>query len=340
MSGKVVVWEVKTGARVFEIGDELDSVLAADISSDQTLIALGGPQKVVRIYSTETGQLLHELRKHTDWIYSLEFSPDGVLLATGDRAGNLFVWEGWTGREYLTLSGHTAAITAVSWRSDSNILASASEDASIRLWEMENGTQVANWNAHGGGVLALEFARDGRLLSCGRDNLTKLFDQGGQQLVAFEAFPDLALRATFCDETNRAVAGDWRGEIRVWNAVDGARAGNLTANPLTLAQRLAVASARLAQKQGELQPLQLAAQAAQATLDQLNAELAAAQQKLNAGTAAAQQDIDRITALIAPATEALDCRARRLPRQRRPQFRRHRRTSCAGTKRLRLPKVR
>lgn len=304
VSGKVVVWEVKTGARVFEIGDELDSVLAADISSDQTLIALGGPQKVVRIYSTETGQLLHELRKHTDWIYSLEFSPDGVLLATGDRAGNLFIWEGWTGREYLTLSGHSAAITAVSWRSDSNILASASEDGSIRLWEMENGTQVANWNAHGGGVLGLEFARDGRLLSCGRDNLTKLFDQGGQQLVAFEAFPDLALRATFCDETNRAVAGDWRGEIRVWNAADGARTGNLTANPLTLVQRLAEASARLAQQQAELQPLQLAAQSAQATLDQLNAELAAAQQKLNAGTAAAQPDIDRITALLAPATEA------------------------------------
>ncbi|HRX78333.1 MAG TPA: hypothetical protein P5307_04685, partial [Pirellulaceae bacterium] len=141
-SGKVIVWNVLTGERIMEVGDELDAVLAADISSDQTLIALGGPQRVVRIYSTESGQLLHELRKHTDWIYQVEFSPDSVLLATGDRNGGLMVWEGWTGREYLTLNGHTAGVTGISWRSDSNLVASGSEDGTIRLWEMENGGQV------------------------------------------------------------------------------------------------------------------------------------------------------------------------------------------------------
>src|SRR5690606_31398838 len=51
-SGKVVVWNVKTGERVIEVGDELDAVLAADISADRTQIALGGPNRVVRIYST------------------------------------------------------------------------------------------------------------------------------------------------------------------------------------------------------------------------------------------------------------------------------------------------
>jgi WD40 repeat protein len=133
-SGRVIVWDVKTGERIFEIGSELDAVLAADISSDQQLIALGGPSRVVRIYATRTGQLLHELRKHTDWIYSIEFSPDSVLLATGDRNGGLFVWEGWTGREYLTLKGHTKSVTEVSWRSDSNILATSSEYATVKLW--------------------------------------------------------------------------------------------------------------------------------------------------------------------------------------------------------------
>ena len=53
----MVVWDIHSGRRIIEIGDELDEVLAADISSDQTLIALGGPQRVVRIYATETGQL-------------------------------------------------------------------------------------------------------------------------------------------------------------------------------------------------------------------------------------------------------------------------------------------
>ena len=138
-SGKVVLWSVKTGERILEVGDENDSVLAADVSPDQTQVALGSSSKVVRIYSTKDGKLLHEIRKHTDWITSLEYSPDGVLLATGDRVGGLFVWEAFTGREYFSLRGHTAAITEISWRPDGNVCASASEDGTVRLWEMENG---------------------------------------------------------------------------------------------------------------------------------------------------------------------------------------------------------
>ena len=122
-SGKVVLWNIRTGARVVEIGDEYDSVLAADISSDHSMVALGGSSKMLRIYSTSDGELLHDIKKHTNWIFSLEFSPDGVLLASGDRNGGLHVWESMTGREYLALRGHGGAITAVSWRADSNIIA-------------------------------------------------------------------------------------------------------------------------------------------------------------------------------------------------------------------------
>ncbi len=117
-SGKVVVWSVATGERVIEVGDETDAVLAADISADQTQIALGGPSKMIRVYSTKDGSLVREIKKHTDWVYSVEYSPDGVLLATADRGGGVFVWEAHTGREYFSLRGHTAAVTDLSWRLD------------------------------------------------------------------------------------------------------------------------------------------------------------------------------------------------------------------------------
>ena len=57
-AGKVVVWNVADGKQVIEVGDEHDAVLAADISADQTQIALGGPGKVVRVYSTKDGEKL------------------------------------------------------------------------------------------------------------------------------------------------------------------------------------------------------------------------------------------------------------------------------------------
>ncbi|MBT4868322.1 MAG: hypothetical protein HON53_24710 [Planctomycetaceae bacterium] len=313
--GLAVVWNIKTGERIIEIGDELDTVLAADISSDQTLIALGGPQKVVRIYSTETGRLLHELRKHTDWICSLEFSPDSVLLATGDRNGGLFVWEGWTGREYLALKAHSKMVTAVSWRSDSNVVASCSEDGSIRLWEMENGGQIKSWGAHGGGVGSVEFARDGRIVSCGRDRVTKLWNQAGAQQRAFEAFGDLALRVTFCDETNRAIAGDWTGAIRVWNAADGKRLGELAQNPLPLEQRLKNATAQLTANRAANDKSVAATKAAEAVVAKINADLAAAkkattdaQALLTSSVAAAkvyETNIAKVTGEIAAATKVV-----------------------------------
>ena len=50
-SGKAVVFDVKSGKRVIEVGeDELDSILAADLSNDHRLIAIGGPDKKVKVF--------------------------------------------------------------------------------------------------------------------------------------------------------------------------------------------------------------------------------------------------------------------------------------------------
>jgi hypothetical protein len=287
--GRVAVWNIATGERLFTVGEEFDAVLAADINAEQTRIALGGPSKVVRIYSTADGQLVGEIKKHTDWITSLEFSPDGVLLATGDRNGGLFVWEGHTLREYLMLRGHTASITDVTWRGDSNVLASGSEDGSVRLWEMENGNQLKTWNAHAGGVQSLHFAHDGRLATCGRDRATKLWDQQGKQQKAFPAFGDIALQVAVHHDQSRVIAGDWTGEIRVWSAADSKELGRLSPNPPPLADRLAEARKELAAAQQALNDANREVAKAQAASDKLAASLRSAEQAVaEAKTAAAE----------------------------------------------------
>ena len=104
-SGRIVIWDVATAQRVMELGDEYDEVLAADLSADQRLVALGGSAKVVRLLQTSNGSVESEITKHTDWITSVAFSPDSVLLATGDRAGNLFLWESFGARHWGDLKG-------------------------------------------------------------------------------------------------------------------------------------------------------------------------------------------------------------------------------------------
>jgi hypothetical protein len=260
-TGKVTLFNVATGERITSVGEETDTVLAADVSPDQSLIALGGPSKMLRVYNTADGKLAYEVKKHTDWITSLEFSPDGVLLATGDRSSGLFVWEAHNGREYFTLRGHTAAVTEVSWRQDSNILLSASEDTTIRQWEMENGNQVKSWAGHGGGTLGARYGMDGRIVSAGRDRTVKLWDGNGAALRTFEAMPDLTLRALLTHDGARVIGTDWTGQVRAWNAADGRAEGSMTANPGTLTERMQLAAKELEARQASA--VQLAAQAKQ-----------------------------------------------------------------------------
>ncbi len=298
-SGKVVVWDITTGERVFEIGNELDVVMAADISNDHKRIALVGPQRIVRVYSTETGELLYERAKHTDWVLAVEFSPDGVLLATADRSGGLCVWETHTGNEYVTLNGHTAAVTGLSWRGDSNLLASASEDATVRLWELENGTQVKNWNAKAA-LLSLEFARDGRIITCGRDQITRLWDQDGKQLMETPPIGEIAVSATFCDESIRAVAASWAGTVQVYKADDATVLGGLVTNPPMLDARLAIAQQRLKEKTDLSGPLTEAARKAEAEIASVKTALTKGQEE----AATLQSEVNRLTSEISQIGES------------------------------------
>jgi hypothetical protein len=294
-SGKVVVWSVRTGEKIIEVGDETDAVLAADISPDQTQIALGGPSKMIRVYSTQDGEKIRDIKKHTDWIYTLEYSPDGVLLATGDRNGGLFVWEAYSGREYFSLRGHTAAITDLSWRDDSNILASSSEDGTIRLWEMENGGQVRAWGAHGGGTLSVRYSHDNRLASVGRDRVAKVWDESGNQKAVSETFPDVVLKVAVTFDNKKVVAGDWTGLVRLLTIDDGKKAGEVSNNPPPASVQFEAAMKEVVAKQA-------ARDQAKAAVDQAAQAYQQAQQNL----AAAQKAVTDYQAAVAKAMKSLE----------------------------------
>lgn len=326
-SGKAVLFNVETGAKVIEVGIESDALLSADINADQTQIAVGSPSKLVRIYSTADGSVLREIKKHTDWVTAVEFSPDGVLLASGDRNGGLFVWEAFTGREFFSLRGHTAMITDVSWRDDSNVLASCSEDASIRLWEMENGNPIKNWAAHPGGAASVRFAHDGKLASTGRDRITKLWDQNGTLVKPFAALPDLGLQVAVTHENAKVIGADWSGAVQMWTAADAKVVASFDSNPKPLAERLKAAEANLTAAAAKQQASQKAFDdatakakaatdaynAAMANVNKINADLAAnrklaADQTAAANAAkpqvdAAKAELDKLTPLSAAATK-------------------------------------
>lgn len=241
-SGRVLVWDVVTGERLMTLGDEYDAVLAADIRSDQSQVALGGPGRVVKIWSTKSGELLHKFKKHTDWVTAVSFSPNGQILATADRNGGIVLWDPDSAGELFTLAGHKAAVTALSWRPDSKVLASSSEDGTVKLWELQEGKQVKSWTAHKPGVLCVSYSRDGRLVTTGRDNNVTLWDAGGSKVRNLGFSGHLPLRAAFNTDASRIFVCDFAGHASAWLTQDGKPIGELDSNPLPRSHHLAAMS--------------------------------------------------------------------------------------------------
>ena len=285
-SGRVVAWDVATGKRVAEVGEEFDEVLAADISADQRFVALGGPAKVVRLLKTADGKVAHEIRSHTDWVTALEFSPDGKRLATGDRAGNLFLWETRGAREAGTLKGHTDAITAVAWRPDGKVVASVSEDGSARLWDVKEAKQIKTWAAHPGGAAWVVWLPDGRLVSTGRDAKVKLWKADGGLERELGTLAEIGTRVAVASDAARVFAGDWGGAVAVFQTADGKPAGRLDTNPPKLEQRIAAAEKALGEVATAGQAAAGKAGEAAEALQIAESQMAAARQAMEAAQAA------------------------------------------------------
>lgn len=224
-SGKVIIFDVKSGARVAEIGDEQDSVLAADLSADHQFVALGGPGKIVKIFELKTGKQLHRIKKHTDWITAVSFSPTGHQLATGDRNGGIHVWEGDTGAILYSLSEHSMRVSALDWRADGKMLASAADDGKFVLWDMKDGWPAKVVDAHvqnsesrytkTRGIFDLHWSREGEILTVGRDRRYKIWKVDGAQITQVSGEKHLTTKGLLINDGRTILGGTLEGSLNL-----------------------------------------------------------------------------------------------------------------------------
>lgn len=229
-SGSVVLFDVATGKRLSSVADEPDAILAADLSPDEKLVAIGCTSRLVKLFSTEDGSLVATIDKHTDWVTAVAFSPNGKYLATGDRVGNIHLWDGATGGVILPLSEHKKSVRALSWRGDSGVVASCGEDGTVVWWDVKDGWPVVNKpNAHRGGVLDCRFGPQGELATCGRDGAVRIWSAEGNEVRTFSIVNDtpadarppagvalLPTRVVVSGDGSFVLAGDTAGRLHGW----------------------------------------------------------------------------------------------------------------------------
>jgi len=282
--------------------------LAADISSNQKWIALGGPDRLVKIYATATGEQLHKMKKHTDWVTALEFNHTSTYLATGDRNGGVVVWDSEVGQEVQTFTGHRGAITALAWRSP-DILVTASEDGTVKTWSVKEGAQVKSATAHNAAV-AVRLTVDGLMVTAGRDKTISTWDKEGNKGKTFTITNDLPIRATLTHDGKRVIATDWTGRVYAWEVADGRELTGLSLNPPAIADQQQQVARRITDLESDLPKLQAKLAEATATTVKAKADLEAAKdanakRSLNLAAEVAAKKQDEAKAAIANAETEL-----------------------------------
>lgn len=211
-------------------------VASVGVSPDGRLVATGGRDNLVRVWSLPEGDEIYTFSGHDadaeNWIEAVRFSPDGTLLASGSMDGTVRILEAATGREVQRLA-HDGAVLAVRFLADGRTLVSGSWDGNMRVWDLDastaslvipvgeqiNGLDV---NPEETRVAAVTFQGTAAVwdVRTGERLLTLAGHSGPIKAVAYN--PDGSLLAT----------GSEDGEIRLWDAESGVTRGILRGHEL------------------------------------------------------------------------------------------------------------
>lgn len=150
------------------------------IAANANIVAVGGDDKAVHIFSHDLKPISASPRNMTGPISTLSFSPSGSHLAAGATNGKIYVystsdWSVATDR----WSAHTARVTCIAWDERGENAVSGSLDTNVFVWSLKDpGKRVKAGNAHKDGVNGVAWTAKG-VLSTGGDATVKAWKVSG-----------------------------------------------------------------------------------------------------------------------------------------------------------------
>ena len=143
LSGRMRVWDVTTGERRQELGQELEHFTPMACSLCVVGSRLASAHRSIKVYAMSQRPewpCERTLKGHTDLVASMAGWEGKLISGSGDRT--IRVWELETGRPDATLAGHRGAVDALLVHGGQ--LFSASKDGTIRAWAVGTWAAVAS----------------------------------------------------------------------------------------------------------------------------------------------------------------------------------------------------
>lgn len=210
------------GILIRTIFGHADTLYAATLSEDSSVLATGGYDKKIMLWETASGKLLRTLTGHNDAIYDLDFHPDSKLLASASGDETIKLWNVATGDRLDTRSEPLAEQYTVRFSPDGRLVLGGGADNRIRVWRVVSNDSVQNNPilysrfAHEGAVVGLRFSHDGRaLVSVAEDKTVKLWEtETFTPTFVFDEQPDQVMSVAISPDAGRVLIGRADGKTQ------------------------------------------------------------------------------------------------------------------------------
>lgn len=235
--GHTAIWDAETGEELLMLGahdpipgfEGVPGVAAIAVSPDGRLVATGGRDAAVRLWSRTTGEQVHVLPVG-DWVEDVQFSPDGRLLVVAghDRAARIFDASSW--RDLRSLD-HDGAVLSAKFTSDGRRLVTGSWDSTVRVWNPATGEELRRIGT-GWEVNDIGLHPDGAVVSVGGDGGAGLWSlESGERLMPLAGHSAEVWAVRFSPDGERVATAGLDGTIRVRDAATGVTFLELRSSP-------------------------------------------------------------------------------------------------------------
>lgn len=225
------------GATLFEYHGHPYGAFAVAWSPDGTLIASGGSDKTVQVWSAQTGVTRLVYRGHSDQVNGVSWSPDGRLIASsGD--GSVQVWDALTGRP---LFKNASQVYGTAWSPDSTRLAFGN-GSSFQIWNVTTGKQLTSYSS----VITCcpDWSPDGKYIAAyGVDNAKKvptlqIWDAATQRILFSTDLPNSRRSAiVWSSDSSRLAFAGTSGLVEMWEMPSGQHPVTFSTQGLTAMQQ-------------------------------------------------------------------------------------------------------
>jgi WD40 repeat protein len=166
---QIKVWNAENGQQVSSWDSGQQGVLSLAYLSKENLLASGGEEGTVQLWSGLRAHKLATVRGHEKAVVAVALCQKGgqILLATGSRDRSVRIWDPTLQQELHRLPAPEGDVVSLALAPDGSLLASSGGRGEISLWDPETGKQVRSLSARNSAIWALCFSPDGKRLASG-----------------------------------------------------------------------------------------------------------------------------------------------------------------------------